>query len=172
MTAHGHLWMVNTEIRLIIFSFCILYSIFPSIRVFVNKSASSISWSCILVPLMPRADPEKALMLRKIEGRRRGRGWDGWMASPTRWTWVWAGSGVGDGQGGLVCCSLWGHKSQTRLSDWAELRDLFKKVRNTKGIFHLKMVKIKDRNGKDLTEAEKIKKRCQEYTEGTIQKRS
>ena len=37
----------------------------------------------------------KTLMLRKIEGRRRrgDRGWDGWMASPTRWTWVWAKSG-------------------------------------------------------------------------------
>ena len=41
-------------------------------------------------------------------------------------------------------------------------RDLLKKVRNTEGIFHLKMVKIKDRNGKDLTEAEEIKKRWQE----------
>ena len=38
---------------------------------------------------------EKTLMLGKIEGRRRGddRGWDGWMASPTRWTWVWVNSG-------------------------------------------------------------------------------
>ena len=44
-------------------------------------------------------------------------------------------------------------------------RDLFKKIRNTKGIFHAKMGSIKDRNGLDLTEAEDIKKRCQEYTE-------
>ena len=44
-------------------------------------------------------------------------------------------------------------------------RDLFKKSRNTKGIFHAKMGKIKDRNGMDLTEAEDIKKRWQEYTE-------
>ena len=44
-------------------------------------------------------------------------------------------------------------------------RDLFKKVRDAKGIFHAKMGKIKDRNGMDLTEAEDIKKRCQEYTE-------
>ena len=43
-------------------------------------------------------------------------------------------------------------------------RDLFKKIRDTKGIFHAKMVSIKDRNGKDLTEAEGIKKRWQEYT--------
>ena len=44
-------------------------------------------------------------------------------------------------------------------------RDLFKKIRNTKGIFHAKMGSIKDRNGMDLTEAEDIKKRRQEYTE-------
>ena len=44
-------------------------------------------------------------------------------------------------------------------------RDLFKKIRNTKGIFHEKMGLIKDRNGMDLTEAEDIKKRWQEYTE-------
>ena len=44
-------------------------------------------------------------------------------------------------------------------------RDLFKKIRDTKGIFHPKMGSIKDRNGMDLTEAEDIKKRWQEYTE-------
>ena len=44
-------------------------------------------------------------------------------------------------------------------------RDLFKKIRDTKGIFHAKMGSIKDRNGMELTEAEDIKKRWQEYTE-------
>ena len=44
-------------------------------------------------------------------------------------------------------------------------RDLFKKIRDTKGIFHAKMGTIKDRNGMNLTEAEEIKKRWQEYTE-------
>ena len=44
-------------------------------------------------------------------------------------------------------------------------RDLLKKMRDTKGIFHAKMGSIKDRNGMDLTEAEDIKKRWQEYTE-------
>ena len=44
-------------------------------------------------------------------------------------------------------------------------RDLFKKIGNTKGIFHAEMGTIKDRNGMDLTEAEDIKKRWQEYTE-------
>ena len=44
-------------------------------------------------------------------------------------------------------------------------KDLFKKIRDTKGTFHAKMDSIKDRNGKDLTEAEDIKKRWQKYTE-------
>ena len=44
-------------------------------------------------------------------------------------------------------------------------RDLFKKIRDTEGIFHAKMGSIKDRNGMDLTEAEDNKKRWQEYTE-------
>ena len=51
-------------------------------------------------------------------------------------------------------------------------RDLFKKIRNTKGTFHAKMGSIKDRNGMDLTEAEDIKKRWQEYHRRTVQKRS
>ena len=44
-------------------------------------------------------------------------------------------------------------------------RDPFKKIRDTKGTFHAKMGSIKDRNSKDLTEAEEIKKKRQEYTE-------
>ena len=43
-------------------------------------------------------------------------------------------------------------------------RDLFKKIRHTKGTFHAKMSSIKDRNGMDLTEVEDMKKRWQEYT--------
>ena len=49
-------------------------------------------------------------------------------------------------------------------------RDLFKKIRDTKGIFQEKMDSIKDRNGMDLTEAEDIKKRWQEYTEELYKK--
>ena len=49
-------------------------------------------------------------------------------------------------------------------------RDLFKKIRDTKGNFHSKMGSIKDRNGMDLTEAEAIKKRWQEYTEQLYKK--
>ena len=51
-------------------------------------------------------------------------------------------------------------------------RDLFKKIRDTKGTFHAKMGSIKDRNGRDLTEAEDIKKKWQEYTEELYKKRS
>ena len=52
----------------------------------------------------------------------------------------------------------------------AKTRDLFKKIRDTKGAFHAKMGTIKDRNGRDLTEAEEIKKRWQEYTEELYKK--
>ena len=50
-------------------------------------------------------------------------------------------------------------------SRMGKTRDVFKKIRDTKGTFHAKMGSIKDRNGRDLTEAENIKKRWQEYTE-------
>ena len=49
-------------------------------------------------------------------------------------------------------------------------RNLFKKIRDTKGIFHAKVDTIKDRNIMGLTEAENIKKRCQEYTEAPYKK--
>ena len=51
-------------------------------------------------------------------------------------------------------------------------RDLFKKIRYTKGTFHAKMGTIKDRNGRDITEAEDIKKSWQKYTEELYKKRS
>ena len=49
-------------------------------------------------------------------------------------------------------------------------RDLFRKIRDTKGTFHAKMGSVNDRNGMDLTEAEDIKKRWQEYTEELYKK--
>ena len=49
-------------------------------------------------------------------------------------------------------------------------RDLFKKIRDTKGTFHAKMASIKDRNGRNLKEAEYIKKRWQEYTDNCTKK--
>ena len=52
----------------------------------------------------------------------------------------------------------------------AKTRDLFKKIRDTKGTFHAKMGSIKDRNGMDLKEAENIKKRWQDYTEELYKK--
>ena len=51
-------------------------------------------------------------------------------------------------------------------------RDLFKKIRDSKGIFYAKMGSMKDRNGRDLTEAEDIKKKWQEYTEELYKNRS
>ena len=57
-------------------------------------------------------------------------------------------------------------------SRMGKTRNLFKKIRDTKGTFHAKMGTIKDRNGMDLTEAEDIKKRWLEYTEELCKKRS
>ena len=56
-------------------------------------------------------------------------------------------------------------KEMEENSRMGKTRDLFKKIRDTKGAFHAKMGTIKDRNGMDLIEAEDIKKRWQEYTE-------
>ena len=56
-------------------------------------------------------------------------------------------------------------KKQRKTTEWGKTRDLFKKIRDTKGTFQAKMGSIKDRNGMDLTEEEDIKKRWQEYTE-------
>ena len=53
-----------------------------------------------------------------------------------------------------------------------KIRDLFKKIRDTNGTFNAKSGTIKDRNGMDLTEAENIEKRWQEYTEEVYKKRS
>ena len=65
-----------------------------------------------------------------------------------------------------LCQEIWGNNRMEKT------RDLFKKTGDTKGTFHAKMGSIKDRNGKDLTEAEDIKKRWQEYTEELYKKRS
>ena len=74
--------------------------------------------------------------------------------------------------------SWWGKRTQRCVPSeeieennrMGKTRDLFKKIRDTKGIFHAKMGTIKDRNGMDLTEAEDIKKRWQDYTEELYKK--
>ena len=60
-------------------------------------------------------------------GEGDNRGWDGWMASPTRLMWVWVNSGVGAGQGGLVCYNSWGRKESdmTEQLNWTELKPKF-----------------------------------------------
>ena len=74
--------------------------------------------------LMRRTDSfEKTLMLGKIESGRRGddRGWDGWMASPTRWTWVWVNSRSWWWTGRPGVLRFMGSQSRIQLSDWTEL---------------------------------------------------
>ena len=60
-------------------------------------------------------------------------------------------------------------KKQRKTTEWERL-EISKKIRDIKGTFHAKMTSIKDRNGRDLTEAEDIKKRWQEYTEELYKK--
>ena len=62
------------------------------------------------------------------------------------------------------------YKEKEENNRMGKTRDLFKKIRDTKGTFHAKMGSIKDRNGMDQTEAEDIKKRWQEYTEALYKK--
>ena len=59
----------------------------------------------------------------KAGGEGDDRGWDGWIASPTRWTWVWLNSGSWWWTGSLACCSPWGHKGSdmTERLNWTEL---------------------------------------------------
>ena len=58
----------------------------------------------------------------KAGGERGDRGWDGWMASPTRWTWVWVNSGSWCQKGGLGCCDSWSCKESdtTEQLNWTE----------------------------------------------------
>ena len=67
----------------------------------------------------------------------------------------------------LPQCLMQTNRGNNRMGN---TRDLFKKTRETKGTFHAEMGSIKDRNGMDLTEAEDIKKRWQEYTEELYKK--
>ena len=64
------------------------------------------------------------------------------------------------------------HVKKEENNRMGKTRDLFKKIRDTNGIFHAKMGTIKDRNGVDLTEAEDVKKRWQEDTEELYKKRT
>ena len=77
---------------------------------------------------------------------------------------AWRIPGTGE-PGGLLSMGSQSRTQLKRLSSSSSRKDLFKKIRDTKGTFHAKMGTIKDRYGKDLTEAEDIKKRWQEYTE-------
>ena len=75
--------------------------------------------TAMLFNLMWRIDSlEKTPMLGlKAGGEGDNKGWDGWMASLTRWTWVWVAPGAGDGQGSLACCSPWGCK-ESDMTEW------------------------------------------------------
>ena len=83
----------------------------------------------ILWPPHARVDSWKRLWCWEglgAEGEGDNRGWDGWIASPTRWTWIWVNSGSWwwTGQGGVACCDSWGCKEldTTEWLNWTELK--------------------------------------------------
>ena len=77
----------------------------------------------------------------KEGGEEDDGGWDGRMASLTRWTWVWVSSGVGDGQGSLACYSPWGHKEPdtTEVLNWTDRRTdyAFRLLGSKSWLYHL-----------------------------------
>jgi len=80
--------------------------------------------------LMQRTDSfEKTLMLERLKaaGEKDNRGWDSWMALPTRWTWVWVKSGSWWWTGKVGVLPSMGSQNRTRLSDWTELSWLYSK---------------------------------------------
>ena len=107
--------------------------------------------------LMGRVDSlEKTLMLGGIGGEGDDRGWDGWMASPTRWTWVWVNSGSWWWTGRPGVPWSWGHRESdtTEWLNWTELKwaglikekrekNQFNKIRNEKERLQQTMKKYK-----------------------------
>ena len=107
-----------------------------------NTSKSSVSLPYLWVlhlgsqPMVDQKDFFKVLDSSKMtpwcwERLRAGRegdnrGWDGWMASPTRWTWVWVNSRSWWWTGGLACCGPWGRKESdtTEQLNWTEKENL------------------------------------------------
>ena len=70
---------------------------------------------------------------------RNNRGWDDWRASPIQWTWVWRNSGSWWWQGGLACCSPWGHKESdmTELLNWTEVKRGFHLQNVKRKVWHI-----------------------------------
>ena len=130
--------------------------------------------------------PTPVLLPGKSHGRRSLVGCRPWSREESDTTerlhFHFSLSCIGEGNGNPLQCSClesprdggaWWATVYGVAQSWTQLkrlsssssRDLFKKIRNTKETFHANMGSIKDRNGMDLTEAEDIKKRWQEYTE-------
>ena len=128
--------------------------------------------------------PTPVLLPGKSHGRRSLVGCSPWSCEESDTTerlhFPFSLSCVGEGNGNPLQCSCLENprdggawrvaihgvaQSRTQLKQLSSSRDLFKKIRDSKGTFHAKMGSIKGRNGRNLTEAEDIKKRWQEYTE-------
>jgi len=77
----------------------------------ISEAEAPTPWPSDVKSLLAGRDPDAGGRL-KAKGEEGGRGWDGWIASPTQWTWIWASLGYNEGQGSLVCCSPGGHKER------------------------------------------------------------
>ena len=113
---------------------------------FVSNNIYVIKLQCF-GHLMRRVDSlEKTLMLGGIGGRRRRglRGWDGWMASPTRWTWVWVNSGSWwwTRRPGVCAAVHEVTKSWTQLSNWTELNWTESNLQNALNRQRIKLIKF------------------------------
>ena len=98
--------------------------------IFIGKIDSEDEAPGLWPPHLKRDSLGKTLMLGGTGGRRRrgDRGWDGWMASWTRWMWVWVNSGSWWWTGRPGVLRFMGSQSRTRLSDWTELSWTFSSV--------------------------------------------
>ena len=114
----------------------------------IQTPKSWLNWSWELSLVSPKKRPWCWERLR-AGGEGDDRGWDGWMASLTRWTSEWT-LGVGDGQGGLACCDSWGHKKSdtTEQLNWTEAP----KLQSEEGMKEVLWIFFSHLLGKILTE--------------------
>ena len=100
---HNKLWKILQEMGTLDHFTCLMRNLYAGQEAKVTTGYGTMEWFQIGKGIC------QGCILKGMS--RDDRGWDGWLASLTRWTWVWAALGrVGDGQGCLACCSPWSCK--------------------------------------------------------------
>ena len=89
----------------------------------MTERLNGLNWTEVPSWSKPISTLKASVMRPLVTTYMLGGGWGGWMASLIQWTWVWVNSRVGDGQGGLACCSSWGHK-ESDTTEWLNWTDL------------------------------------------------